>query len=97
MSLKIQVTPLAEAEITEAFDWYETKASGLGVQFRKELRYYLDRVSQSPHHFRDIGQNLRCASLRGFPYGILFRIEGDTAFVVGCFHTSRNPARRADR
>ncbi len=95
--LKIQVTPLAEAEIIDAHDWYEARKRGLGAHFRKEIRHYLDRIANSPHHFRDIDKNLRCASLKGFPYSILFRVQDDTVFVVGCFHTSRDPAKRKDR
>ena len=94
---KVHVTPLAEVEITDAHDWYEARKSGLGAHFRKEIRYYLDRIAHNPHHFRDVGKNLHCASMKGFPYGILFRVRDDTVFVVGCFHTSRNPAKRQDR
>ena len=95
--LKIHVTPLAEAEIADAHDWYETRKAGLGAQFRKELRHYLERVVHNPHHFRRINESLRCASLKGFPYGILFRVQDDTVFVVGCFHFSRDPAKRRNR
>ena len=93
--LKVHVTRLAEAEITDAHDWYEAQKPGLGAHFRKEIRHYLDRVA--PHRFRYIGKTLRCASLRGYPYGILFRVHDNMAVVVGCFHTRRNPTKRQDR
>lgn len=89
--LAIRVLPAARAEIVEAHDWYERRSVGLGAAFAGEVDRQLQRVASAHSEFPVIVADVRRARLRRFPYSLLFRVEADEAFVLACFHASRDP------
>lgn len=84
-------TPAAQTELIEAQDWYETEAPGFGRRFRFAIDGLIERMSASPRQFPVTFKNVRRALLRRFPYMLFFVIEGETLYVIACFHASRNP------
>lgn len=94
MSHPVSFTRAALAEASDAQDWYESEAAGLGVRFRSELDQVVERIASNPRQFPAIYKDLRRALLRRFPYALIFVIEPDEAVtLVACFHGSRNPQR----
>jgi len=84
----------AELEFSEAYDWYEEQQSGLGNRFFKEVNHYLQLIENNPFHFQvRYPEDLRAASLKIFPYLIIYWIDqkNEMAFVTSIFHTSRAP------
>jgi plasmid stabilization system protein ParE len=77
----IIVLPAAEAEITEAFRWYENKNEGLGSEFMRALDATLSTVKRSPTLFAVIHKQVRRAMLRRFPYGVFYLYEDDQIIV----------------
>jgi plasmid stabilization system protein ParE len=85
-------TPAARAELTEAHDWYENEAHGLGRLFRTAVDAAIQRMSANPRQFPVVHKNVRRALVRRFPYALMFVIEPDEALtVIACFHGSRDP------
>ena len=44
----IIVRPEAEAEVQQAFDWYEEQSEGLGLEFLRAIEACLSGVSRNP-------------------------------------------------
>jgi toxin ParE1/3/4 len=83
--------PAAQLEASDAQDWYEAEAAGLGVRFRAELDQVAERLAANPFVFPIVVADIRRALLRRFPYALFFRIVDDAVFVMACFHSSRDP------
>ena len=83
--------PAAQTEASEAQDWYEAEARGLGGTFRAELDNAVHRLTDNPLQFPLIFADIRRALLRRFPYALFFRIVDDTVFVMACFHSACDP------
>ena len=83
--------PAAQIEVSEAQDWYEAEAGGLGAAFRAELDLAVQRLADNPLQFPLVFADIRRALLRRFPYALFFRTIDDAVFVMACFHSSRDP------
>lgn len=92
--MKIVVRPAAAADIEEAFEWYERQRPGLGEDFLTALDSTLEQVSAQPEAFAVIHRATRRALIpHRFPYGLFYRIYGETIVVVACMHAKRHPRR----
>jgi plasmid stabilization system protein ParE len=88
----LRLLPAAEFDANEAFDWYESEQSGLGDEFRAELKSSLRRILPGPSQFAIIHfPDIRRARLHRFPYSIIFKPEVGELLVVAIFHERRNP------
>ncbi|HEY6073966.1 MAG TPA: type II toxin-antitoxin system RelE/ParE family toxin [Anaerolineales bacterium] len=92
--MKIVVRPAAAADIEEAFEWYERQRPGLGEDFLTALDSTLEQVAAQPEAFAVIQRATRRALIpHRFPYGLFYRIYGETIVVVACMHAKRHPRR----
>ena len=91
MSCTTQIQPEAQAEIQEAYQWYEEKSAGLGAEFVRAVDACLSAIEGNPLAYALVHQQVRRALLRRFPYGIFYLVEDDTIVVIACFHGSRDP------
>ena len=99
MTPTLVVQPEAEADIAEAFRWYEEKREGLGLEFVGVVDACLAAIERHPQSYAVVRGQTRRAVLRRFPYSIFYLVDGDRMVVVACVHASRSPAtwqRRAD-
>lgn len=79
-------------DLNEASRWYERQKRGLGRAFRDAFSEMLDRVVDSPLRFTPVGEEMRCARLKKFPYGIFYEhVRGSVIVVYGVLHDSRDP------
>jgi toxin ParE1/3/4 len=75
MSNAILVRPEAEADISEAFRWYEDRSQELGFEFRRVLDVCVLSVQRNPFAFPAVHGEVRRALLRRFPYGIFYTLR----------------------
>ncbi len=92
MAYKVVVRPEAAREIQEAFDWYETRGEGLGLEFLRAADACLSGVQRNPSAFQPVHEQVRRALLRKFPYALFYLLGEDAIVVVACFHVRRSPA-----
>ncbi len=52
MVFKIKILPLAEKEIDESIEFYESRSKGLGKQFLTYLRSYLKVLKQIQNYLK---------------------------------------------
>lgn len=91
MSYEIAVRPEAAREVQEAFDWYDEKSEGLGLEFLRAAEACLAGVKRNPFASLAIYQEIRRALLRKFPYALFYLIKEEQIIVLACFHIKRNP------
>jgi plasmid stabilization system protein ParE len=91
---RVVVRPAAAADIEDAYRWYESQRPGLGEEFLMALRSMRDRVLDHPEAYPVLHRDTRRALIpERFPYGLFYRIYGDTIVVVACMHAKRDPRR----
>ena len=79
-------------DLNEASRWYERRKPRLGRTFRDAFDETLGRVVDSPLRFTPVEENMRCARLKKFPYGIFYEHVRESVVVVyGVLHHSRDP------
>ena len=97
MSHELILRPEAEAKLTEAFKWYEARASGLGLEFVRSVDSLLNSICRDPLSYPIVHKTIRRALTRKFPYEIFFVLETDTVIILAVFHAKRNPKRWQER
>ncbi len=80
----------AEADIFDAFRWYESKRAGLGHAFVDEVDGAFERITQTPTAFALVHRDVRRLVLRRFPYVVYFREVDDIVEVVGVLSGRRD-------
>jgi plasmid stabilization system protein ParE len=92
MTYQVIVRPEAAREIQDAFDWYEGRGEGLGLEFLRAADACLSSVRRNPEAFQPVHEQVRRALLRKFPYALFYVLRDDAIVVIACFHVRRSPA-----
>ena len=88
---KVLFTEAARADIEVTRDWYGLHAPEAAARFLESLRAAVLRIGQNPLQFPAASHGTRRATLRRFPYLVLFRETPEAVVVVAVFHSRRNP------
>lgn len=91
MTHRIVVRPEAAREVQDAFDWYEEKSEGLGLEFLRAAEACLAAARRNPLAFPAVHNQVHRAFLRKFPYTLFYVVEEESIVVLACFHAKRNP------
>ena len=81
MSRKLRISSRAEADIAAAFDWYEERSEGLGVDFVRCVDVTIVLAQRLPRLFRKRKGEYRLAMTPRFPYAVYF-IYNEAADLV---------------
>jgi plasmid stabilization system protein ParE len=95
--MKVRFLKPAQAEVDDAFVWYETQSYGLGTQFLDDFDRAVRRIVAYPLASSETGDGLRRCLLSRFPYGIIYGIDSETIIVVAVAHLHREPRYWIDR
>jgi plasmid stabilization system protein ParE len=95
--MNVLIRPEAEAEIAEAYVYYEAAAEGLGAAFLRAVEACLAAIERSPEQYVVVHQQVRRALLRRFPYAVFYIVEPDQVVVLACFHARRDPKQWQNR
>jgi plasmid stabilization system protein ParE len=89
----------AEADLDQAFEYYQMRRAGLGGEFVDEFRHGVERILEHPGAWQPLDSTYRRYRLHRFPYGIIYRIEPAAAriVIVAVMHMSRRPDWWRDR
>lgn len=97
VSPELIIRPEAEAETTDAFDWYEERVKGLGSEFLLALDAAFQGIIRHPRQYPLVHKTIRRALLRRFPHEVFFIPETNRVVVIAVFHAKRNPRRWQER
>ncbi|MFA4944619.1 MAG: type II toxin-antitoxin system RelE/ParE family toxin [Lentisphaeria bacterium] len=93
MRRRLIVRPEAEAEMTEAFDWYEDRVPGLGSEFLLCVDAVFSAIQRTPQQYPRVHKTARRALSRRFPYEIILAEDDERVVVLSVFHAKQNPKR----
>jgi len=93
MSRRLIVRPEAEAEMADAFGWYEDRVPGLGDAFLLCVDAVFHAARRNPRQFPQVHRVIRRALVRRFPYEVFFVEDVEGVVVLSVFHAKRNPMR----
>jgi toxin ParE1/3/4 len=91
MTYSLAFTGRAAVDIINAFEWYEARRSGLGVEFRNALNRTFELTQHMPTAGPEVHRGLRRLLLKRFPFAVYYRVHEDTVEVLGCLHQRRDP------
>jgi len=89
--------PLARQELTDAAQFYEARAIGLGGDFLDQMEELVSLLGQFPGLGRPNAFGLRTSPARRFPYSVVYQIVGDRLFILAVAHHRRAPQYWAGR
>ncbi len=79
------------SETSESANYYENEVEGLGKAFLQKVEDGFSDIKESPLAYRIIRGDFRRHLLSRFPFGIIYRIDSDTIYVVAVMHLKRIP------
>ena len=84
--------PLAERELIAAARFYETRASGLGANFIRQIERTLADVVVHPNAGSlFMGTTIRRRLMQRFPFGVVYEVETENISVIAIMHLQRRP------
>lgn len=91
--MKISFLKLAEKELDDAVEYYESEQAGLGTKFREEVLRSLARVVEYPVSYQLIDKRARRCLVAKFPYGVIYQYKQNIGeiLVVAIAHLHRKP------
>jgi plasmid stabilization system protein ParE len=94
---RFHVSELAEADLDEAFVWYEAQREALGHAFLDAVEATFARMRREPQQFPVVERGVRRALVRRFPYAVYYLATPDRIDVLACVHVRRHPRRWQSR
>jgi plasmid stabilization system protein ParE len=91
VSLSLTLRPRAEADLDDAFRWYEERLPRLGEAFLRSVDACFARIQRHPEASPEVHPRVRRASLRRFPYGFFYVVRNDRIDVLSVYHARRRP------
>ncbi len=83
--------PEAEAEMRASARWYEARSPGLGTLFLGEIESAVARIAANPEAWAAVKDKVRRHLVHRFPFGVLYRAEGERIFILSVMHLHREP------
>lgn len=91
--MKVTFLKVAEAELDDAFDYYESVQSDLGFKFLAEVEFSISRMVRFPLSYQKTGKYSRRCLVQKFPYGVIYqpRQIQNEILIVAISHLHRMP------
>jgi plasmid stabilization system protein ParE len=91
--LRISLSEEAQTDADSAIDWYIGESAFTAAEdFINEIERAIGLLKQFPV-LGEVGMhNTRSFPFHGFPYSLIYRLQGDTVRVIAVAHHSRRPA-----
>lgn len=87
----------AQADLREAFAFYEGQRPGLGTEFTAQVRSAVERIQSFPEAWHPLSANTRRCRTQKFPFGVIYQVRPDEILVIAVAHLHREPVRWGDR
>ena len=91
MTPRIILRPEAEADLAEAYEWYDQRRAALGQSLLLSVEAALASIQESPTSFPVVHGEIRRAFIRRFPFGVFYLVDRETIVSLAVFHASRDP------
>jgi hypothetical protein len=91
--VKARFTSVAELELKEAIEFYESAQAGLGAEFLLEVELTTRLIEAHPQAWTSLSPRTRRCRTHRFPYGLFYQIRHDEILVVSVMDLRRDPKR----
>lgn len=92
MPLPLILTEKAQADLDDAYKWYEEQDPGLGKEFIRCIDARISEINRQPLHYQVVqSEKVRRALIRRFPFSIYFVNEKELITIFAILHQSRSP------
>ncbi len=91
MKYRLAIQPEAEADLDEAYRWYEKHQAGLGGEFLACVEATFDRIRERPELHGVVYRTVRQTLVTRFPYVACYVLDEDCVDVLAVFHGHRDP------
>lgn len=92
MKYRLIIRPEAEADLKEAYSWYEDKRTGLGYDFVLQVDAGLNFIARNPNIHPIEYKGTRKHLVKRFPYKIIYLVQNEQIIVLAVIHGRRSPA-----
>lgn len=92
-SFNVIIQPEAEADLDEAYQYFEQQKSGLGFQLLEDLTEVLGLLENNPLLFQSVYGEKRRAVIRRFGYNVIYKVEDAEVYVLAIIRGSRDPEK----
>ncbi len=89
--MNIQFLEPAQAELTEAVNYYNAQTEGFGFELSDEVRTTIDRIIEYPEAWTLVSKRTRRCRTKRFPYGVICQVRGNTLLIIAVMHLHREP------
>src|SRR5665213_3648269 len=89
----------ARIDLLAAAEYYESRRTGLGLEFTDAVDQALSAVLEAPQRWPELEPGIRRFRLGRFPYALIYQITSEHALVIiAVFDLRRRPGswRRSD-
>lgn len=99
MSAGLIIRPEAEADISEAAQWYEHRRAGLGLEFTATILEAAKHAAEFPfrHGLMRRRPQVRRVLVKRFPYLVFYLVRGDSVIVFAVLHQKRHESTWQER
>lgn len=96
MTVAFDFHPEAQAEFAADVDWYDDREDGLGGRFAEAVRAAVEAAVDAPDAWApwtgwDRVPVVRSKGVSGFPYTIVYFVDGDMLTILAVAHAKRLP------
>jgi plasmid stabilization system protein ParE len=89
--MKAQLHEEAEREIQQAFEYFESRQPGLGIDFVQRVDDAIAKVCENPDRWPRLGSSVRRCQTDRFKYGIIYHVLGNEIEVLAVMDLRRKP------
>ncbi|MBL7794225.1 MAG: type II toxin-antitoxin system RelE/ParE family toxin [Saprospiraceae bacterium] len=92
MSLyQVIIQPEAEAELDEAYAFFESQQPGLGLELLANLSETISLLEDNPLIFQKVYGEKRRAIVKRFGYNVIYKVVDKNVFILAIMHGNRDP------
>ena len=95
--MRVIFTRTAQADIAEAYAWYEEREFGLGEEFLRCVEACTNRLHRHPLMYPVAVDKFRRAPLRRFPFEIFYEQNDEKLTIYAVFNCSQDPRKWRER
>lgn len=97
MAFKLIFLEPAIIDMENAFQYYEEKVNGLGIEFENEVIEVVKLIRRNPSLFPIKFAKVHEALIKRFPYIITYEVLEKQIVVLAVFNTNQNPKKKVKR
>lgn len=91
--MKGRLVSIAELELKEAMEFYESARTGLGAEFLAEVEAAIRLIESFPLAWTPLSPRTRRCRTYRFPYGLFYQVRQDEILIVSVMDLRRDPKR----